>query len=77
MSTDTAIKVTKLVIEDKTHFEDIAFIDRPVIQTSGAHESLVLNFRYLKGPNDEPLIAPGIVELLLSDIDVFDEQRLE
>ena len=76
MSTDTAVKVTKLIIEEKRRFEDLKFIDRPSIK-GDEHESLILNFRFLRDDYNEPIIADGIRELLLADADEFESERLE
>lgn len=76
MTTDTAVKTTQHIIEQGQRFEELEFVDRPTIQ-SGPHESLLLNFRFLAGPQGAPLMAPGIRELLLADKDVFDLGLLE
>lgn len=76
MTTDTALRTTKCIVEDKTPFECIAFIDRPEIRARD-NERLILNFRFLADPDGRPIIAPGIIDILLADEDDFDLDLLE
>lgn len=75
MTTDTALRTTKRIIEDQVPFEKLQFIDRPEI-SSTKHEQLILNFRFLADECGKPIIATGIREILLNDQD-FELDRLE
>lgn len=68
MTTDTAVRVTKLIIENGKSFNDIEFVDRPEI-SSNEKECLILNFRFVKSQDGTPLIADSIRDLLLIDDD--------
>ncbi|PJF17190.1 hypothetical protein PSACC_02984 [Paramicrosporidium saccamoebae] len=75
MTTDTAVKTTKRIVEDGIPFSSLEFIDRPEISAS-ANEKLILNFRFLADAHGAPMIAPGIKDLLLAEDD-FDYALLE
>jgi ribosome biogenesis SPOUT family RNA methylase Rps3 len=75
MTTDTAVKTTKRIVEEGIPFDSLDFIDRPEISAS-ANEKLILNFRFLADAHGKPMIAPGIRDLLLADND-FDYALLE
>lgn len=66
MSTDTAVNCTKLVVTDKRPFSSLDFIDRPEIPV-GPNESVIMNFRYIRGPDGDPLMDRGILELIKSE----------
>ncbi|KAL1920272.1 uncharacterized protein VTP21DRAFT_1418 [Calcarisporiella thermophila] len=80
MSTDTAVNVTKRVIEDKIPLDKIPYIDSPEVWFS-RRESVVLPFRYIAVPADSkwqkthkdakemPLLPEGMFELLKKDSD--------
>ncbi|CAG8469275.1 9829_t:CDS:2 [Cetraspora pellucida] len=85
MTTDTAINVTKRVIEDRVVIDQIPYIDFPEIKLS-IKESVVMPFRYITIPHpnkstlqtttDElklnlvPLLPEGMIELLKKDGDM-------
>lgn len=75
MSTDTAVKVAFKIICEQKPFEELKFIDRPSISSS-ENESTILNFMFLADENNEPIIADGVMEILLED-DGFDFDLLE
>ncbi|KAG0222674.1 hypothetical protein BGW41_005874 [Actinomortierella wolfii] len=83
MTTDTAVHVTRRVVEDKIPLDQIPFIDHPEIKI-GKKESIIMPFRYIALPPKEssgekaegdkpkpkqpkPLIPPGMKELLKKD----------
>ncbi|KZS96927.1 DUF431-domain-containing protein [Sistotremastrum niveocremeum HHB9708] len=66
MTTDTALGVTKTVVEDKVPLNNIPYIDFPTI-TFNAKESVEMPFRYIS-KNGEPLLPPGMRELLHKDL---------
>ncbi|CAL1710109.1 unnamed protein product [Somion occarium] len=66
MTTDTALGVTKIVVEDKITLNDIKFIDYPTI-TFNAKESVEMPFRYI-AKGTEPILPPGMREHLHEDL---------
>ncbi|KAF2863919.1 DUF431-domain-containing protein, partial [Piedraia hortae CBS 480.64] len=70
MTTDTAARVTRMVIQGK-HLDEITYIDRPDIElpaTDGPKESVSMPFKYVK--NDKgPIMPDGMVSLLAADMD--------
>jgi len=67
MTTDTALGVTKLVIEDKLPLETIDYIDHPTIKFN-ANESVEMPFRYIADKDRNPLLPPGMREHLYEDL---------
>lgn len=77
MTTDTAVRVSKMILIDKNPFESISFVDRPEFPIDEIEgERLVMNFRYVKDENGEPLICPEVLQLLKDDFD-FNLESLE
>ncbi|KAL1715641.1 SAM-dependent RNA methyltransferase [Schizophyllum commune] len=66
MTTDTALGVTKLVVEDKTPIDEIPYVDMPTIRFN-AKESVEMPFRYISR-DGEPVLPPGMKELLHEDL---------
>ncbi|CAK5278092.1 unnamed protein product [Mycena citricolor] len=66
MTTDTALGVTKLVVQDKIPLDKIPYIDLPTI-TFNAKESVEMPFRYV-AEGSEPKLPPGMRELLHEDL---------
>lgn len=66
MTTDTAIRTTKIIIEKQTEFQDIAFIDYPEIKFN-KYESTEMPFRYVLDANGEPVLPKGMLELIKHD----------
>jgi len=66
MTTDTALGVTKLVVEDKVPLSDIKFIDFPTI-VFNPKESVEMPFRYISR-DGEPILPPGMREHLHEDL---------
>ncbi|KAJ3551012.1 hypothetical protein NM688_g4950 [Phlebia brevispora] len=66
MTTDTALGVTKLVVEDKVPLTDIKYIDFPTI-VFNAKESVEMPFRYIANGTD-PVLPPGMREHLHADL---------
>lgn len=75
MTTDTAFRTTKKIIETKVPFDELTFVDRPEISAT-VNEKLILNFRFLADENNLPIMAQGIKEMLLESDD-FDLENLE
>ncbi|KAG7191886.1 SPOUT methyltransferase [Scheffersomyces spartinae] len=68
MTTDTAIRTTKHIIDGQTKFEDIKFIDYPEIRYN-KYESTEMPFRYIVDGNNEPILPEGMLELIKHDAD--------
>ena len=77
MTTDTAARVTRIVVQEKKRLDEIPFIDRPDIiipSTSGGGnvapaESVSMPFKYVRGEDGKPVMPKGMLELLASDAD--------
>lgn len=68
MTTDTAIRVTQKIIEEKTKFEDIKFLDYPEIRYN-RYESTEMPFRYVVDEKEEPILPEGMLKLIEHDAD--------
>lgn len=66
MTTDTAVRATKIIIEEQTEFQQIAFIDYPEIKFN-KYESTEMPFRYVMNPQGEPVLAMGMLKLIKHD----------
>ncbi|KAI0356958.1 DUF431-domain-containing protein [Trametes cingulata] len=66
MTTDTALGVTKIVVEDRKRLSDIPFIDFPTI-VFNAKESVEMPFRYISD-GEGPILPPGMREHLHEDL---------
>ncbi|KAG2128279.1 SAM-dependent RNA methyltransferase [Suillus clintonianus] len=67
MTTDTALGVTKRVVDDKVQLNAIPYVDFPTI-VFNAKESVEMPFRYIVN-GKEPILPPGMRELLHEDLD--------
>ncbi|KAI0767453.1 DUF431-domain-containing protein [Fomes fomentarius] len=67
MTTDTALGVTKIVVQDRTPLSQIPFVDFPTI-VFNAKESVEMPFRYI-AREAEPVLPPGMREHLKEDLD--------
>ncbi|KAL1879888.1 hypothetical protein VTK73DRAFT_6700 [Phialemonium thermophilum] len=68
MTTDTAVRVTRMVIEEKIPLERIPYLDFPELNFD-EHESTQMPFRYVKGADGKPIMPEGMVELIKKDAD--------
>ncbi|KAF8458852.1 DUF431 domain-containing protein [Terfezia claveryi] len=68
MTTDTAVRVTRMVVEDKLPLYKIPYVDFPELKLS-KHESTEMPFRYVIGENGQPIMPEGMVELIKKDAD--------
>ncbi|KAK0514199.1 hypothetical protein JMJ35_002816 [Cladonia borealis] len=66
MTTDTAVRVTRLVIEEKVSLNDIPYIDEPELRID-EHESTVMPFRYVKDAEGKPIMPQGMIDLIKKD----------
>lgn len=54
MTTDTAVRVTRMVVQDRMELEKIPFVDHPEIRVD-EHESTEMPFRYVLDSNKQPI----------------------
>lgn len=77
LTTDTALAVTKICVEDRVEFDQIPFVDHPTFVFS-EHESVEMPFRYVTDEKGEAILPPGMLEHLRQDMDQgfdFDEEE--
>jgi ribosome biogenesis SPOUT family RNA methylase Rps3 len=55
MTTDTAVRVTRLIVEGGKTLETIQYVDHPEFKF-GKNESTQMPFRYVKGEDGKPII---------------------
>ncbi|KAJ5901317.1 SAM-dependent RNA methyltransferase predicted [Penicillium tannophilum] len=68
MTTDTAVRVTRMVVHEKIPLEEIAYVDYPEILIN-EHERTEMPFRYVKDASGEPIMPDGMVDLIKNDAD--------
>ncbi|EME84789.1 uncharacterized protein MYCFIDRAFT_112257, partial [Pseudocercospora fijiensis CIRAD86] len=77
MTTDTAVRTTRIVVQEGKKLDEIDYVDRPEIHVpsqpnrdgKGPTESISMPFKYVKGPDGKPIMPTGMHELLASDAD--------
>ncbi|KAI7786839.1 DUF431 domain-containing protein [Diaporthe eres] len=68
MTTDTAVRVTRTVIQQQIPLKDIPYVDHPELKIN-EHESTEMPFRYVKGEDGQPIMPKGMRELIGKDAD--------
>lgn len=68
MTTDTAVRVCRLVVEGKKKLEEIPFVDYPELQVN-RNESIQMPFRYVKDDKGQPIFPAGMLQLMKDDAD--------
>ncbi|KAL2126736.1 hypothetical protein VTI74DRAFT_330 [Chaetomium olivicolor] len=68
MTTDTAVRVTRLVVQGKTPLNEIPYLDHPELKFN-EHESTQMPFRYVKDKDGNPIMPEGMVDLIRKDSD--------
>ncbi|KAH8670854.1 SAM-dependent RNA methyltransferase [Xylariales sp. PMI_506] len=68
MTTDTAVRVTRMVIEEQYTLTTIPYLDHPDLKFN-EHESTQMPFRYVKGSDGKPIMPEGMVDLIKKDAD--------
>ncbi|KAJ4302353.1 hypothetical protein N0V88_002497 [Collariella sp. IMI 366227] len=68
MTTDTAVRVTRLVVQGKIPLNEIAYLDHPELKFN-EHESTEMPFRYVKDKDGKPIMPEGMVDLIRKDSD--------
>ncbi|KAJ6261342.1 hypothetical protein Dda_4012 [Drechslerella dactyloides] len=66
MTTDTAVRVTRLVVEQKIPLNEIPFVDFPELKIS-KNETTEMPFRYVKNEDGTPVMPEGMVDLIKED----------
>lgn len=66
MTTDTAVRTTRIVTQDKIPLEKIEWIDHPEIKVSRI-ESVEMPFRYVKGKDGKMIVPDGMLDLIKKD----------
>jgi len=68
MTTDTAVRVTRIVVLNKTKLENIPYVDFPELKLD-EHESTEIPFRYVVDKHGRPIMPDGMVDLIKKDAD--------
>lgn len=66
MTTDTAVRVTDLVVSQKLELNEIPYVDFPEIRFN-KHESTEMPFRYVTDAAGQPILPDGMLELIKKD----------
>ncbi|KAF2271325.1 DUF431-domain-containing protein [Westerdykella ornata] len=66
MTTDTAVRVTRMVVQDRVPVDQIPYVDHPELKIS-KHESTQMPFRYVKDKTGAPIMPEGMVDLIKRD----------
>ncbi|SZF01905.1 unnamed protein product [Blumeria hordei] len=66
MTTDTAVRVTRLVIQKQKRLDEIPYNDEPEIQIN-KHESISMPFRYVQNAAGNPVMPDGMIDLIKKD----------
>jgi ribosome biogenesis SPOUT family RNA methylase Rps3 len=73
MTTDTAVRVTRIVILEQKPLDAIPYVDFPELKL-GEHESTEMPFRYVVDTSNQPIMPPGMIDLIKADADkAFDK----
>ncbi|KAM3420483.1 hypothetical protein BST61_g3752 [Cercospora zeina] len=73
MTTDTAVRTTRIVVQEGKKLSAIEYIDRPEIPIADengkikANETIEMPFKYVKGIDGKPIIPKGMLQLLAKD----------
>ncbi|KAI0842695.1 DUF431-domain-containing protein [Hypoxylon sp. FL0890] len=68
MTTDTAVRVTRMVIEEQFTLNKIPYVDFPELKFN-EHESTQMPFRYVTDKEGKPIMPEGMVDLIKKDAD--------
>ncbi|KAJ1710746.1 DUF431 domain protein [Aspergillus flavus] len=68
MTTDTAVRVTRMVVHEKVPLEKIQYVDYPEILIN-EHERTEMPFRYVRGDDGQPIMPQGMVDLIKEGAD--------
>ncbi|KAL1990680.1 hypothetical protein VTN49DRAFT_6519 [Thermomyces lanuginosus] len=68
MSTDTAVRVTRMVTLDRIPLDKIPYVDNPELRFS-RYETTELPYRYVADKDGKPIMPEGMFELIKADAD--------
>ncbi|KAI9628124.1 hypothetical protein KEM48_011802 [Puccinia striiformis f. sp. tritici PST-130] len=68
MTTDTALAVTKRIVEDGRTLDDLDWVVKPELVFT-PNEKVEMPFKYLALPNGQPIMPDGMRELIHKDLD--------
>ncbi|KND89634.1 Protein arginine N-methyltransferase SFM1 [Tolypocladium ophioglossoides CBS 100239] len=68
MTTDTAVRVTRMVVQDKIALDKVPYVDFPELKFN-EHESTEMPFRYVTDQAGQPIMPAGMNELIQGDAD--------
>ncbi|KAI1121532.1 DUF431-domain-containing protein [Nemania abortiva] len=68
MTTDTAVRVTRMVINEQFTLNMVPYLDHPDLKIN-EHESTEMPFRYVKGDDGKPVMPEGMLDLIKKDAD--------
>ncbi|KAL2111525.1 hypothetical protein VUR80DRAFT_9879 [Thermomyces stellatus] len=68
MTTDTAVRVTRIVVQDKVPLDQVPYDDFPELKFNN-NESTEMPFRYVKGNDGKPIMPEGMLDLIRKDAD--------
>jgi ribosome biogenesis SPOUT family RNA methylase Rps3 len=68
MTTDTAVRVTRIIAQERIPLEKIPYVDTPELRIN-EYESTEMPFRYVINSEGKPIMPEGMVELIKSDAD--------
>lgn len=67
MTTDTALAVTKRIVENSRTLQDLEWIDKPEL-VFNPKEKVEMPFRYLADSKSQPIMPDGMKELIRQDL---------
>ncbi|RVX67177.1 hypothetical protein B0A52_08611 [Exophiala mesophila] len=68
MTTDTAVRVTRIVVLEQTPLDKIPYVDFPELKIN-EHETTEMPFRYVTDKCGKPIMPQGMVDLIKADAD--------
>ncbi|KAK4940831.1 hypothetical protein LTR10_019103 [Elasticomyces elasticus] len=68
MTTDTAVRVTRMVVLDQIPLEKIPYVDFPELKLD-EHETTEMPFRYVTDGRGKPIMPEGMIDLIKADAD--------
>ncbi|KIW11925.1 hypothetical protein PV08_09198 [Exophiala spinifera] len=68
MTTDTAVRVTRMVILNQMPLDKIPYVDYPELRLD-EHETTEMPFRYVTDASNRPIMPEGMIDLIKADAD--------
>lgn len=66
MTTDTAVRVTRIIVQDNVALNDIPYVDHPELRID-EHETTQMPFRYVAKKDGKPVMPEGMIDLIKAD----------